>query len=604
MVNLLASRIAGLKLSSIVVALLIPIAVLAYFLNSELESRTQFTEQELQGVALVRAIKPVLMAAAKGRYDPAALANLEAQGAEPAGQLGLQKPFQELVSQVKDNPNNLLPQLKGAKALIATTSERSNLILDPETETYHVMSAAVVHAPEIVAGLKDLQLAIGKATAVENNGKRDFSYVFEAVGRLEYSIGLSAKNITIAIDSNQSSAAYAGAVKDLEATSKILKGHLKKLREGQSDGTYSLARHAVQINNDAISLVTSVDAFAHATMSRLEQLLIARNDALASRIYKTFLVSLGSIVLSIAAAVQMFKSTLRRLDDLETSSASAEGARQDAEEMNLRLTEINADIIHLNQELGDKVRRLKDAQDELLKKGRMEQLGQLTATVAHELRNPLGAVRTSAFLLERKTKGKGLGVEPQLQRINNGIIRCDAIITQLLDFSRTKQIAAVPSDLDDWLVKTVEEEARRLPSSITIECMLGLDARDVPFDPARLQRAVINLISNASEAMVGTGEDVAKFTTPHPKIVISSKIEGDHAVISVEDNGPGIAPEILKKIREPLFTTKSFGTGLGIPAVEQIVVQHGGRLEIQTRPGEGAVFQLYLPAAKLNEEAA
>ncbi len=91
----------------------------------------------------------------------------------------------------------------------------------------------------------------------------------------------------------------------------------------------------------------------------------------------------------------------------------------------------------------------------------MEQLGQLTATVAHELRNPLGAVRTSAFLLERKLKDKGLGIEAQLERINNGIVRCDNIITQLLDFSRTKQLQCQPGDLDDWLTGIVEEEAQK-----------------------------------------------------------------------------------------------------------------------------------------------
>jgi signal transduction histidine kinase len=94
----------------------------------------------------------------------------------------------------------------------------------------------------------------------------------------------------------------------------------------------------------------------------------------------------------------------------------------------------------------------------------MEQLGQLTATVAHEIRNPLGAVRTSAFLLERKIRGKGLGVEAQIERINKGVTRCDNIITQLLDYSRTKQLTCRAENLDDWLAAAVEEEAQRLPA--------------------------------------------------------------------------------------------------------------------------------------------
>ena len=110
----------------------------------------------------------------------------------------------------------------------------------------------------------------------------------------------------------------------------------------------------------------------------------------------------------------------------------------------------------------------------------MAQLGQLIATVAHELRNPLGAVRTSAFLLERKVKGKGLGVEPQLERIGNGVTRCDDIISQLLDFARTRSRFSLKClAFDDWLAKLVEEQAQQLPESVMVDCQLGLGARDM-----------------------------------------------------------------------------------------------------------------------------
>ena len=262
---------------------------------------------------------------------------------------------------------------------------------------------------------------------------------------------------------------------------------------------------------------------------------------------------------------------------------------------NAELKRINEEILRLNRELAGSMQMLKDAQDALVKKGRMEQMGQLTATIAHELRNPLGAVRTSVFLLERKVKDKGLGVESQLQRINNGVTRCDSIITQLLDFSRTKQLVCQPDDLDQWLAKLVEEESKNLASCISIDCYLGLDSRNVAFDPARLQRAVCNLISNSVEAMVGNGQTPLAGANATPHIKILTRLVGDFAEIEVLDNGPGISPENIEKIREPLFTTKSFGTGLGIPAIEQIAVQHGGQLLISSSPGNGACFTLRLP---------
>ena len=263
--------------------------------------------------------------------------------------------------------------------------------------------------------------------------------------------------------------------------------------------------------------------------------------------------------------------------------------------VNAELKRINEEILRLNRELAGSMQMLKDAQNALVKKGRMEQMGQLTATIAHELRNPLGAVRTSVFLLERKVKDKGLGVESQLQRINNGVTRCDSIITQLLDFSRTKQLVCQPDDLDHWLAKLVEEESKNLASCISIDCYLGLGSRMVAFDPARLQRAICNLIANSAEAMVGNGNMPLDGANAAPQIKISTRASVDFVEIEVLDNGPGISDENIEKIREPLFTTKSFGTGLGIPAIEQIAVQHGGELLIASAPGQGACFTLRLP---------
>jgi signal transduction histidine kinase len=266
------------------------------------------------------------------------------------------------------------------------------------------------------------------------------------------------------------------------------------------------------------------------------------------------------------------------------------------------LRRVNAEISRLNRELAENMKKLKDAQDELVKKGKMEQLGQLTATVAHELRNPLGAVRTSAYLLERKLKNHNLGVEAQFERINNGINRCDNTITQLLDFSRNKNLHCQPGNIDQWLSKVLQEEAAELPASVEITLSLGLDDAQFPFDPARLQRAVVNLVSNAAEAMLGLVSS-NKLAHADPRIWITTTRTAFGMALSVRDNGPGMSAEVLARIREPLFTTKSFGTGLGIPAVEQIATQHGGRLEIESAPGEGATFIICLPDEAATEAA-
>ncbi|MCA0434785.1 MAG: PAS domain-containing protein [Proteobacteria bacterium] len=279
---------------------------------------------------------------------------------------------------------------------------------------------------------------------------------------------------------------------------------------------------------------------------------------------------------------------------LEAGARAAIVSIVDISEM-MELRRINDDVSRVNVELAGNIKRLAEAQDELVRKGRMEQLGQLTATVAHEIRNPLGSVQTSAFLLDRKLRGKGLDVENQLDRIRKGIARCDNIITQLLDFSRTRQLNCQAGDLDTWLEQVLEDEARKLPAAISISCDLGLKGIPVPFDPARLQRAIVNLLSNASEALVGQGDEPGTASVSDPCIALATRLDGAGVAIVVVDNGPGIPADILARIREPLFTTKSFGTGLGIPAVEQIARQHGGDLHIESEPGAGAAFTIWLP---------
>jgi len=269
-----------------------------------------------------------------------------------------------------------------------------------------------------------------------------------------------------------------------------------------------------------------------------------------------------------------------------------------------RLKRANDEVIRLNRELAAHVEQLKEARHEIVRRGRMAQLGQLTATVAHEIRNPLGAVQTAVFIIDRKTKGKNLGIESQLQRVANGLSRCDAIITQLLDFSRSKQLQREDLPLDEWLTGMVAEAARNLPAAVAIEFSLGLGARRVPFDPQRLTGALSNLLTNASEAMVGKGDDAAKFTTPSPRIVIETRSTRRGAEITVADNGPGIPEDHLHKILEPLFTTKNFGTGLGLPAVEKTILEHGGGLDIASVPGEGARFTVWIPFATASQEAA
>ena len=308
-------------------------------------------------------------------------------------------------------------------------------------------------------------------------------------------------------------------------------------------------------------------------------------------------VMLGLVVVTSVLADKALARTQDGRSALEEAHRIATNAREEARQL-------NEGVVRLNSELLEKIEKLNQVQDDVVIKGKLAQLGQLTATVAHEIRNPLGAIRTASYLIEMKIKNKGMGVEPQLQRIAAQVARCDKIISELLDFTRSRALDRKAFNVDDWVRSIVEEERKALPGMLHITYDLGLGSIECGIDEDRMRRVLINLLSNASEAMVGKADAVTAVAALDPRINVATTFAGDMIEISVTDNGSGISEENLAKIMQPLFTTKSFGVGLGLPAVEKILQQHGGGLRIASKLGEGATFTAYFPIAEANRKAA
>jgi len=317
----------------------------------------------------------------------------------------------------------------------------------------------------------------------------------------------------------------------------------------------------------------------------------------------------AGLVLLMVAAITTYGLYIGRLirqnhRELADACENLENSRADTLAFAARLQTVNEDITRLNKELAAKMKELQDAQDENIRKGKLAQLGQLTATVAHEIRNPLNTIRTAAYLIDRKLEGRTAEIEGQLARIGKGVMRCDSIISELLDFTRTRTLQLETVEVDKWLSEVVTEQAQKLPSMVKVEFEPGLCGITARFDPSRMYRVIVNFLTNASEAMVGKGDDPGKFATAEPRIVISTAIAKSGIEIACADNGPGIPDEVLSKIREPLFTTKSFGIGLGLPAVEKILDEHGGSLRIETRIGHGTRMTASIPTKLERRDAA
>jgi signal transduction histidine kinase len=247
---------------------------------------------------------------------------------------------------------------------------------------------------------------------------------------------------------------------------------------------------------------------------------------------------------------------------------------------------------NLERRVADRTTELRAAQAELLRKERLATLGQLTATVSHELRNPMGVIRTSAYIVRRSLAGESGRVQRAMERIERNVIRCDRIIDELLDFARIKELVREPTAIDAWLDQTLGEQV--LPPEIVLRRDFNLSNAIIPIDHDRFRRAVINVFDNACQAMAGEGVENAAAIGDGIITVRSQEREG-RAELVFQDTGPGIPPEIREKIFEPLYSTKGFGVGLGLPTVQQIMEQHDGGVEIENVDGGGTQVTLWLP---------
>jgi signal transduction histidine kinase len=154
--------------------------------------------------------------------------------------------------------------------------------------------------------------------------------------------------------------------------------------------------------------------------------------------------------------------------------------------------------------------------------------------------------------------------------------------------------------IDAWLDETLDEQA--LPSEIALRRDFGLPDIKVSFDRDRFRRAIINVFDNACQAMIGeAGTDTTDAN--NRVLTITTRKTNGRVEVVFADSGPGIPPDILPNIFEPLFSTKGFGVGLGLPVVKQIMEQHGGGIEVETEEGRGSRFVLRLPTRRLEGEA-
>jgi signal transduction histidine kinase len=482
--------------------------------------------------------------------------------------------------------------------LQAEIARKSGLIVDGDARTHYLISAGFVLASEALdhfATAASLTRSAVGPSHDENSADLAPLLLAAQLGASTSLLDLAGKELLSSCDCEAAQTAdYLQLKEKLQPFRSRSSTMLGVLTSGsKAADVLSLASEGLT-NTELSHVGSAYDSFFNVLSAKVSGYLALRKSALWRSIVLISLAGVAVTLVGLSVSVNIFKNSVDAQKEL--SSALTKSETEHA-----RTQLMNDEIGTLNNDLAGKIVELQKAQSDLLDKSRFEQLGQLTATVAHEIRNPMGAIRTSAFLVSKKLGKDNELVGPQLARINSGIERCDSIITQLLDFSRTRSLDVQTSNLDDWLIGCLREETEQFPKEINIQCELGLENLVVPFDGPRLRRAVANVIHNAADALKSSIRPADGAPREALTIWISTSRTPTHAQIEIRDNGPGIASDVLPKILDPLFTTKSFGTGLGLPAAAQVARLHGGKLQAASELGKGAKFTISIALNELTE---
>jgi len=262
-----------------------------------------------------------------------------------------------------------------------------------------------------------------------------------------------------------------------------------------------------------------------------------------------------------------------------------------------QLAEANRNEVRKSQaaaeELAEANRHLEEAEAQVRRADRLAALGQLTAGLAHELRNPLGTLKTSAELLERKVAGDNDIAREMAGYITQEVDRINSLITRFLDFARPRNLRMEKTSLPAMLDQAIERfdrEKSGAAASVTVFKNYSPDVPPVNIETELMEHVITNLLSNAAQASPAGAVVTVKTR-------LADTEEGTKAEIAVIDRGSGIDPKHLENIFNPFFTTKASGVGLGLSIVSKIVDEHGGQINVESTPGEGSVFHVYLPVA-------
>jgi two-component system, NtrC family, sensor histidine kinase HydH len=227
--------------------------------------------------------------------------------------------------------------------------------------------------------------------------------------------------------------------------------------------------------------------------------------------------------------------------------------------------------------------QIREAQEAVARSDRLAALGQLSAGLAHELRNPLGTIKASSEMLNHNIRAENEIAREVAGFIGSEVDRANSLITRFLQFARPLELQLVTEDVSQTIDRAIALVEREAPG-IAIYRNYAPEIAPFPYDAELMERVFYNLVLNAVQA-----------TAPGGAVTVKTRAAVGTAEIAVIDRGVGIEPKNLRTIFNPFFTTKPEGVGLGLAIVSKIVDEHGGKITVESEVGKGTIFRVLLP---------
>ena len=490
-----------------------------------------------------------------------------------------------------------------ARDLAARIGDESNLALDPDLDSYYVQNIVVKRVPALLSEMGELQSLLRAASLTDSPSSNDLrvrrlllnGMIRSTIEEIERDSASAYRG-----DANgQLKEAIAGAIGSMRSTANAYLGsaNMTLNRQASSASLAPMYGKALESINDAWIV----------SQEQLKWLLNKRLSNLLGKLHRSL--ALNGLVagLSLLLAMVIYRQSVRPLGQLEGLASKVRETKDYGLRANLhRRDEIgrlagafNAMLEELaaarEREISDQERSAA-MQVELARVSRLTTMGQMAASIAHEINQPLAGVVNNANAGLRWLNNRPPNIDEvgaALRRIVNDGERGSGIIESIRAMLKKGDAKRVKLDINELIcdvMRLIQGQFRR--HGVWIRSELAENLPTVSADRVQLQQVILNLLMNAAEATASNSNQKRLVC------VRSEKHDADWVRISVEDSGTGIKPEDEKRIFEAFFTTKTDGMGMGLSICRSIVQSHGGRITVARVMPRGSVFQVILPGTR------